>query len=379
MSASTITSAASRPKVSSVAIELTAHCNQKCTYCYNEWREDGGAAVGAPRAETVFARVDRLLDAVDIERVTLTGGEPFAHHDVFGLLERLHARGIPVQMISNGGLIDDDVARRLRPFKLGHIQVALNGPNAKLHEEHVGEGHFDKTIVGIQALRRHGIAVTGCIVVTKVNAHRVGEILELWHSLGVRNIALSRFSPAGYAASHAARLLCTRDELTVSFEQALPFARDRGMRIDVTMPVPPCAVEVERFAPIRFGVCPIGTSAQEFALGPDGKLRNCTLHSTAIGGVADILDPSVDIAALLKAPEITQYRKRVPEFCRGCLHESSCGGGCGAAAEWISVKGRTLPDPFVWQHIDDTFAAELNSARAPKSVAKPKRRLEVVL
>jgi MoaA/NifB/PqqE/SkfB family radical SAM enzyme len=30
----------------SVAIELTARYNQKCTYCYNAWRSDGGGAMG---------------------------------------------------------------------------------------------------------------------------------------------------------------------------------------------------------------------------------------------------------------------------------------------------------------------------------------------
>ena len=29
--------------MNSVAVELTARCNQKCTYCYNAWRDDGGA------------------------------------------------------------------------------------------------------------------------------------------------------------------------------------------------------------------------------------------------------------------------------------------------------------------------------------------------
>src|SRR5690349_21371533 len=171
-------SAMPRPRIASVAIELTAHCNQKCTYCYNEWREDGGAAVGAPRPATLFARVDRLLDAVDVDHVTLTGGEPLAHQGVFELLERLLARGLRAQLISNGGLVDDRVAARLAALRVLQIQVTLNGPDADLHEAHVGKGsgHFARTLAGIAALLRHGVPVVGCIVITRQNAARVGEI-----------------------------------------------------------------------------------------------------------------------------------------------------------------------------------------------------------
>lgn len=364
-----------RPSVNSVAIELTAHCNQRCAYCYNEWREDGGAAMGAPRRAALLARVDRLLDAIEVEHVTLTGGEPFAHKDIFALLEHLAARGTPVQLISNGGLIDDRVAARLAPLGVRSVQITLNGPDAALHEEHVGPGCFAPTIEGVRALLGRGVPVVGCVVVTRKNAARVGEILALWRGLGVGTIALSRFSPAGYAVRHAAELLCGRDELTLALEQALPFARDLGMTLVVTMPVPPCAVEVERFAPIRFGTCPIGTTAQEIALGPDGRLRNCTLHRAALG--PDILDPGVDVAALLGAPERADYRRRPPSFCEGCVHAPTCGGGCGAASAWLLGDARAFPDPFVWQHIDNELAARLAEARARP--ADGRRRLEVLL
>jgi radical SAM protein with 4Fe4S-binding SPASM domain len=375
-----------RPKIASVAIELTAHCNQKCAYCYNEWREDGGAAVGAPRAGTLFERVDRLLDAIEVDHVTLTGGEPLTHQGVFELLERLSARGLRAQIISNGGLVDDGVAARLAGLGVVQVQVTLNGPDAALHEEHVGKGsgHFARTLGGIGALLRHGVPVVGCIVITRKNAARVGAILELFDSLGVRRISLSRFSPAGYSARHAAELLCSVGDLTLALEQALPFAV-AGMDLFVAMPVPPCAVEIERFAPIQFGTCPIGTSSQEIALGPDGKLKNCTLHRTALGGVHDILDPSVDVAALLEAPERREYRRRLPAFCTGCLHADTCGGGCGAAAEWVLGDARAYPDPFVWQHIDDDLAARLEAARRPDRPVTmedtpnpPRRHLEVV-
>jgi radical SAM protein with 4Fe4S-binding SPASM domain len=362
-----------KPRVNSVAIELTAHCNQKCDYCYNAYRSDGGAAVGAAELDVLLRRLDRLFAAFDIDHVTLTGGEPFARSDLFAVLDRVRAANVGVQIISNGGLVTRSVAARLAGYGVHYVQVTLNGPDAELHEEHVGPGHFSKTISGIRALVDHGVPVVGCVVLTRKNAGRVRETLELFQTLGVRRIALSRFSPAGYAASRAAELLCSRSDLLTAFGQALPFARELGMDISCTMPVPPCAVETEAYAPIGFGVCPIGTSMQEFALGADGALRNCTLHRAPIGAVADIADPDVDLAALVRSPMVTEYRSRVPAFCEGCVHASTCGGGCGAAAEWLFGDARGFPDPTVWQHVDDAFAARLAEDRAAG-----KRRLETI-
>lgn len=366
-----------RPKLYSVALELTATCNQKCTYCYNDWREDNGAHVASADTRQLLARTEKLCDAADIDHFTLTGGEPFARPDIWELFDLLRSRGVRVQMISNGGLITERIAARLAEYDVMYVQVTLNGPTREMHEEHVGEGHFAPTLRGLEALQKYGVPVVGCVVVTKQNGPRLGEILELWHSLGVRHIALSRFSPAGYAVSHAARLLPTRASLIEAFEQAVPYARDKGMKISCTMPVPPCTMELADYAPLEFGFCPIGTGMQEVALGPDGKLRNCTLHKTAIGGVDDILDPSVDLAALLSDAVITEYKRQLPEFCEGCVYADSCGGGCGAAAQFMlgrDDEGRRYPDPFVWQHIDDDFEARLDHEREAGV-----RRLEVIL
>jgi radical SAM protein with 4Fe4S-binding SPASM domain len=362
-----------RPKVYSVAIEVTAHCQQKCTYCYNAWREDNGASLDVSLSKKLLARVEKLLASVDVDHVTVTGGEPFARRDVFELFDLLKTSGVGIQVISNGGLIDDKLAARIAPYGVSYVQVTLDGHTRELHEEHVGEGHFDPTVDGIEALVRHGVPVVGCVVVTRKNAAHVGEILALFHTLGVRSIALSRFSPAGYAAQHAADLLPSRDDLLAAFRQAIPFA-EKDMRVTCTMPVPPCTVEVEELAPLTFGTCAIGTSMQELALGPDGRLRHCTLHEGRLGGDRDILDDDVDPAAIVSGAEIADYRKTLPEFCEGCMHASSCGGGCGAAAQWV-LGSRAYPDPLVWQHVDEAFGSKLAAARAKDP---QRRRLEVV-
>ena len=282
-------SASPRPKLHSIAIELTAHCNQKCNYCYNGWRADNGASMAEATTAQLLGRTQKFLDEFEIDHVTLTGGEPFSRNDVWQLLDLLRSANVGIQIISNGGLITERIAERLANYDVHYVQLTLNGPNAAVHEAHVGPGqHFEKTLRGIRMLHQHGVPIVGCVVVSQQNAPMLGEILRLWHSLNVTSIALSRFSPAGYAVEHAATLLATRAQLMNAFAQAAEVARDCDMQITCTMPVPPCVIETADYAPLEFGHCPIGTEMQEFALGPDGKLRNCTLHEEAIGKVADV-------------------------------------------------------------------------------------------
>ena len=360
-----------RPRRYALAIELTPYCNQKCGYCYNDWRDDTSATSSLPPAE-LLRTVERAVTEVEFDHVTLTGGEPFARVDLFDVLALLQRHKLRALIISNGGLITAEHAKRLAPFDPLFVQVTLNGPDADLHEEHVGRGHdhFAKTLRGIKHLRDHGVTVGGCIVVTRKNAARVAETLDLFLSLGVRDIALSRYSPAGYASEQAAELLPSRSDLVTALTQAEPYGRDRGMRLQVTMPVPPCVIDTAQFPHVRFASCPIGTEMQELALGHTGQLRNCTLHTESLGDAR-----SEAWSDMLASPKVARYRDVTPEFCAPCPHKKSCIGGCGAAAASTLGDGRGL-DPIVAQHVDEDFRASLKRARKGEAVFVPVGRLK---
>jgi radical SAM protein with 4Fe4S-binding SPASM domain len=355
-----------RTRVGALAVELTALCNQKCGYCYNGWREDAGKSVGSADGEQLLQRLRRVFGAWEVDHVTLTGGEPLLHPQLFEVIELCESNGVGVQIISNGGMVTEGTAAQLGERRLRFIQVTLNGPDAELHERHVGPGHFEKTLRGVRLLQQARVPVVGCVVVTRLNARRVGEILGLWRSLGVEHVAFSRFSPAGYAVAQVAELLPSREDLIAALEQAHAFA-SAGMLVSSTMPIPPCAVEIEQFPRISFGFCAVGSGEQELALSPTGQLRHCTLHRGTLFGGRDVLDESLDLASVPKSDEILSYKREVPELCRGCVHEHTCGGGCGAAAEWVLGHARRFPDPLVQQYLDDDLAAKLAEQRlAPR-------------
>lgn len=355
----------SRPRRYALAVELTTYCNQKCGYCYNAWREDGGKSVGALPTAVLLGLLDKALTEVEFDHVTLTGGEPFARADFFDVMDVCARHGVPVQVISNGGLVTSALAERLAHYRPRFVQVTLNGPGRDLHEEHVGPGHWDKTLRGIATLRAHGVCVVGCVVVTRKNARVLGEILACFREQGVSVVALSRYSPAGYAAGQVAELLPSRSEMLEALRQAEAAARDEGMTLQVTMPMPPCVVDHADYPHVRFGSCPIGTEMQEFVLGPRGELRNCTLHAEAIGD-----GTKNSFAQLVVAPAVLHYRDSIPEFCAPCPHRRSCIGGCGAAAASTLGDARGL-DPFVAQHVDEGFRRALRAARFGGSAFVP--------
>lgn len=347
-----------RPRLHSLAVELTSACNQKCTYCYNAWREDDGRGVGALPTSDLVALLGRALDEIAFDHVTFTGGEPFSRRDLFEILDVCVARGTPLQIISNGGLITEAAAAALAARRPLSVQVTLDGPRADVHDAHVGgAGHFERTLRGIRLLGANGVRVVGCVVVTRNNAAQVGSILDLFASLGVTSISFSRFSPAGYAVRHAAALLPSRSDIVVALAQAEERAVRHGLVVSSTMPIPPCVVEHADYPHVRFGACPIGTEMQELVLGPRGELRNCTLHEEAIGDAR-----GASFGELAASGQVQRYRDVTPEFCAPCVHAPTCLGGCGASA--IAMTGARGLDPFVAQHVDDAFAGRLRAERA---------------
>ena len=225
----------------------------------------------APRARR------QAPDRLRVDHVTLTGGEPFGRSDIWPLLDLLADHGVGVQIISNGGLVTDKIAERLAPYDVRYVQITLNGPDAALHEEHVGEGHFDKTIRGIEALRERGVAVVGCVVVTRLNAPVLDRILGRFDYSACGRSRSAASAPRATPSS-------TRPPSSVprrphrGLRQALTWARDQGMYISCTMPVRPACWRSPTTPRCNSGTAP---SAPRCRSSRSGQMAAEELHRSA--------------------------------------------------------------------------------------------------
>ncbi|MFT4703850.1 MAG: MoaA/NifB/PqqE/SkfB family radical SAM enzyme [Bradymonadia bacterium] len=163
-------------------------CNIACRHCF--------ISCGPKNDSHPFMTVEQVDDALEAalrfgtREYYFTGGEPFMHPEIFGLIESTLAQG-PLSILTNGILIDEDAAKRLRdifdasPYSLD-LRVSLDGTTAKENDPIRGGGTFERIIAGVKHLAAAGI--NPVLTVTEVGdaseASR-DRFRELLRSLGL--------------------------------------------------------------------------------------------------------------------------------------------------------------------------------------------------
>ena len=80
--------------------------------------------------------------------------------DLFAIAEYAAGRQLRVVMGSNGTLITEETAARLKEIPMSRMAVSLDFPSAELQDKFRGRaGAYDAAIAGINNARRAGIEV----------------------------------------------------------------------------------------------------------------------------------------------------------------------------------------------------------------------------
>jgi len=173
----------------SIVFELTRRCNLSCIHCYNTkddvqltMRQIENIALGLRRAGCLF--------------LTLTGGEIFVRDDCLEIVSLLRHMGFDIKIITNGTMITNIEARRLKELSVSEIGVSLYGVSSSVHDRITQvKGSFEKTLSAIKALKKEGIAVHIKCTIMKENFAEYRGIIELSRNLEVTYIIDPVISP----------------------------------------------------------------------------------------------------------------------------------------------------------------------------------------
>lgn len=326
-----------RADLSTFVLELTPDCGHRCGYCYNAGR--GRGLTAAPLALDDWKRIVLKLERQARPRLlALSGGEPLLHPQVFDLAEFIRGRGIGVNLLTNGALLDEEKARRLARAGVAAAQISLPAPDRALHAAMTGADDFDAVTAGFANAKAAGLATVAVFVATKNNICRARETAEFAAFLGARGLMFNRLNPA--RAEHL-DAMPSPAQLEAALAELDAFAAEYKFRVSASVPVPPCVLDPGRFKNIGGGYCPRGGKRSYYTVDFRGVLRTCN-HSPV--GLGSLLEK--DLAGLLRHPYVSRFKKELPAACAGCRHAASCAGGCPAAAEAV-LGGMAEPDPFV--------------------------------
>ncbi|MBM3464287.1 MAG: radical SAM protein, partial [Armatimonadetes bacterium] len=138
------------------------------------------------------AVIDKLGPFVNEFRVT--GGEPMARADIFEILDSLERAKRPYHIFTNGRW-ENRPETMLGFKKLTYVQsflLYLHGPDAESHGA-LGPAPFDEAVKAIEQTAATGLEVNTSTVITKQNAERLEELVEMAMKKGSRHSVFSRY------------------------------------------------------------------------------------------------------------------------------------------------------------------------------------------
>ena len=165
-----------------VAWELTRECNLFCAHCRGSAGQ--GQYKGELSTDECFHLIDQILQ-VGNPTIILTGGEPLARQDVLPIAKYAVSRGLRVVMGSNGTLITEEMATKLKDVPISRIGISLDFPIAELQDDFRGKaGAFEAAMAGIANAHRAGIEVQINSTITKLNVTYLDALLSLALKVG---------------------------------------------------------------------------------------------------------------------------------------------------------------------------------------------------
>lgn len=157
--------------------ELTEGCNLKCIHCR------ATAQPGRNKDELTTDEAYRVIDEIvgfSDPILVLSGGEPLYRPDFFEIADYAVKKGLKVALATNGTLIDQEVARRIRETGIKRVSISLDGSNNATHDGFRGiEGAFDRALLGAKYLQDEGIEVQINSTISKHNVDEIEDILKL--------------------------------------------------------------------------------------------------------------------------------------------------------------------------------------------------------
>jgi MoaA/NifB/PqqE/SkfB family radical SAM enzyme len=284
-----------------------------------------------------------------LEVVGLSGGEPFLFKDLTGLISDLNRLGLQVIVITNGTLINQKLVSLIDKSTI--FEITLFSFRENIHNEMAGRTTFYKVLKSIALLKKNNFGISVAIVITKKNYSDISETIELALACGTDAIQLNRVNLSGNNMLYADSIVPSIRELKIALQSANFSAKEYGIGVAISVPIPACLVDIEDYPNLHFGWCPRGNEDSYYTIGSTGLVRPCNHSSIILGNLF-----YQDFNEIVLGELSRNFWRQLPSDCGICENafKEKCKGGCIAACYECNGSGEMM-DPFIGMSKQESF------------------------
>ncbi len=311
----------------SVHLDITYRCNERCIHCYLD-HDDHGEMTTAEIEDVL----NQLLDA-GVFFLTLSGGEVLMRRDFFEIVEHARRLLFNVKVKTNGVMIREPEARRIRELGVEQVQISLYSHRPEVHDAITKlPGSLKRTIEAIRFLKSQGLKVVVANVLMAGNLFDNSGVMALAKELGVSYTLDPTITPKMDGDTSVLRLRIPGSEL----QQVFRSEELVGNVEEFCAPPPPPGEDIMDGLP-----CSAGHTACYIT--PYGDVFPCVQFPLPSGNLRR--QKFIEIwqnSAQLK--EVRSIRARDLPTCSTCAHVGTCTRCPGLAYMEGNMRGPSTAD-----------------------------------
>ena len=298
---------------------LSENCNLRCLHCYQENHKP--VQLEYEKLVIIYKQFKELLEKKKIKgHINITGGEPLCNPYLFKILDLIKEGSdlISFSVLTNGTLINEKIAQRLKSYNPEYVQVSLEG--GKRTNDYIrGKGTYKKIAEGIINLRKANIFTSISFTATSLNYKEFPKVVRYAGKYGVNNVWSDRFIPLGDSdRSLALNYEQTREYLEIMNKERNKLKKVKNNNTTISMYR---ALQFQMTNDFAYG-CTAGDTL--LTVMENGDLVPCRRMPIVIGNLFDrsMYDLYIN-SDVLK----TLREKKIPDECMSCEHSEVCHGG----------------------------------------------------
>jgi radical SAM protein with 4Fe4S-binding SPASM domain len=172
-----------------ISWNITKRCNLRCKHCYlpAEFKTDNSREPDESselNTQESLHLIDQIAATNPEVLLILSGGEPLLRADIYDLTEYASNKGMMVVLGTNGLLVTNEVASKMKQKGLSGVSISLDSENPAIHDSfRMIDESWEKAVQAIKICKSHDLSVQINTVVTNDNYSEIKELIEFARSL----------------------------------------------------------------------------------------------------------------------------------------------------------------------------------------------------